>query len=140
MGDSDADQLGLEICGSVTGVEVSSRPAEGDTYALGETIRIRVTFNETMAVTGSPRLKIDMDPAYWGEKWANYESGSGTSALTFAYQVVEPNFSTQGIAVLANTLELNGGTIKSTGPQADAYLPHTGLPHDPAHKVDWRLD
>ena len=60
---------------------VSSRPASGDTYALGETIRIRVTFSEAVAVTGSPRLKIDMDPADWGEKWAAYESGSGASDL-----------------------------------------------------------
>ena len=95
----------------VTGVAVSSRPASGDTYALGETIRIRVTFSEAVAVTGSPRLKIDMDPADWGTKWAAYESGSGASDLIFAHRVVEPNFSTQGIAVLENTLELNGGAI-----------------------------
>ena len=80
----------------VTGVAVSSRPASGDTYALGETIRIRVTFSEAVAVTGSPRLKIDMDPADWGEKWATYESGSGASDLVFAHQVVEPNSSTTG--------------------------------------------
>ena len=58
--------------------------------------------------------------------------------LTFVHEVVEPNLSTQGIAVLANTLELNGGAIKSTATQEDADLSHTGLPHDPAHKVDWR--
>ncbi len=138
MGDSDADQLDLETCGSVTGVAVSSRPAKGDTYALGEMIRIRVTFSEAVEVTGSPRLKIDMDPADWGEKWAQYESGSGTSDLIFVHQVVRPNLSTQGIAVLANTLELNDGAIKSTATQEDADLSHPGLPHDPAHKVDWR--
>ena len=33
--------------------------------------------------------------------------------LEFAYTVVEPNVSTQGIAVLANTLELDGGAIQS---------------------------
>ena len=39
------------------------------------------------SVTGTPRLKIDMDPAYRGEKWAAYEGGSGTSSLTFAHTV-----------------------------------------------------
>ncbi len=124
----------------VSGVAVSLQPESGDTYALGETIRIRVTFSEAVAVTGSPRLKIDMDPADWGEKWASYESGSGASDLIFAHQVVEPNFSTQGIAVLENTLELNGGAIKSTTTQAGAALSHTGLGHDPSHKVDWQAN
>ena len=86
-------------------------------------------------MTGTPRLKIDMDPAEWGEKWAAYTSGSGTTTLTFAHTVVEPNYSSQGIAVLENTLELNGGTIRTSGEDAD--LAHTGLGHDPKHKVDW---
>ena len=124
----------------VTGVAVSSRPASGDTYALGETVRIRVTFSEAVAVTGSPRLKIDMDPADWGTKWAAYESGSGASDLIFAHRVLEPNFSTQGIAVLENTLDLNGGAIQSTATQAGADLSHTGLEHDPSHKVDWQAN
>ena len=52
-----------------------------------------------------------MDPDY-GEKWATYEGGSGTSSLSFVHEVVEPNISTQGIAVLEDTLELNGGAIQ----------------------------
>ena len=122
---------------TATGVAVSSSPAADDTYKLGETIRVRVTFDEAVDVTGSPRLQIDMDPAGWGEQWAPYESGSGTASLTFAHTVVEPNASTQGIAVLANSLALNGGTIRSTATEADAELAHAGLDHDPAHKVDW---
>ena len=98
---------------------------------------MQVTFDGTVEVTGSPRLKIDMDPADWGEKWASYESGSGTGSLTFAHTVVQPNYSTQGIAVLEDTLELNGGTIR-TG-NVDADLAHDGRPHDANHKVDWRI-
>ena len=123
---------------SVTGVEVTSDAGEDDTYLLGETIRVTLTFSETVDVTGTPRLKIDMDPAHWGTKLASYHSGSGSSALTFTHTVVEPNLSTQGIAVLASTLELNGGSIKSATSQTDADLSHTGLAHDADHKVDWR--
>ncbi len=72
-----------------------------------------MTFSEAVEVDvsgGSPRLKIDLDPAGdRGEKWAVYESGGGTAELTFAYEVVEPDLSAAGGAVLANTLELNGG-------------------------------
>ena len=123
---------------SVTGVSVTSNAGDDDTYLLGETIRVTLTFSESVDVTGTPRLKIDMDPADWGEKWASYASGSGTTSLTFTHTVVEPNLSTQGIAVLENTLELNGGSIKSASSQAYADLSHTGLAHDASHKVDWR--
>ena len=122
---------------AVTGVSVVSSPASGDTYLLGETIRIQASFSDAVNVTGSPRLSIDMDPAHWGTKQAAYASGGGTSSLTFAHTVVEPNFSSQGIAVLANTLALNGGTIRSAG-GTNAALGHTGLSHDSGHKVDWR--
>ena len=123
---------------SVSGVEVTSNAGGDDTYALSDTIRITLTFSEAVNVTGSPQLKIDMDSAEWGEKWAEYESGGGTASLTFAHTVVEPNYSTQGIAVLANSLDLNGGTIRSTSSDTGADLSHLGLPHDSAHKVDWQ--
>ena len=123
--------------------EVVSDAGGDATYALGEAIRVRLTFPEAVEVDtsgGTPRLAIDMDPAgWWGEKWAAYESGSGTTALTFVHTVVEPNISTRGIAVLADTLEANGGTIRLAATGADAALAHGGLGHDPAHKVDWRL-
>ena len=122
---------------SVSGVAMSSSPQTNATYGLGETIRVTLTFDEAVDVSGTPRLKIDMDPADWGEQWAEYEGGSGTTSLTFTHTVAEPNISTQGIAVLADTLDLNGGTIGSDDVAAD--LSHTGLAHDANHKVDWRL-
>ena len=106
------------------------------TYGEGDTIRVRVDFVDPVEVTGTPRLKIDMDPADWGEKWASYESGSGTGTLLFAHAVVRPNYSSQGVAVLENSLELNGGTIRADG--ADADLAHAGRAHDADHKVDWQ--
>ena len=123
---------------AVTGVAVVSDAGSDATYALGETIRVRVTFDEAVDVTGAPRLAIDMDPASWGTKQALYAGGSGTQSLTFAYEVVEPNESTRGIAVLANTLAPGGGTIRSAATGVDAALGHAGLGHDPAHKVDWQ--
>ena len=52
--------------------------------------------------------------------------------------MVEPNYSSQGIAVLANSLALNGGAIRSAVSQTDADLSHTGRGHDADHKVDWQ--
>ena len=119
---------------------ISSTPAAGDTYGDGETIRVTLTFSESVDVDtagGKPRLKIKMDPGY-GEKWADYASGSGTTMLEFTYTVKEPNLSPQGIAVLANTLDLNGGTIVSTSSTVAADLSHKKLAPDSEHKVDWR--
>ena len=123
---------------AVTGVALTSIPADGDTYALGETIEVAVTFGEAVDVGGTPRLTIDMDPADWGAKDASFASGGGTATLTFSHAVVEPNLSTRGVAVLANTLALGGGTIRSRATGADADLAHAGLAHDPKHKVDWQ--
>ena len=126
---------------TVARVAVTSDAGDDDTYALGDTIEVTLTFSEAVNVDtsgGTPRLTIDMDPADWGAKWAGYARGSGTTALVFVHTVVEPNYSTQGIAVLADTLELNGGTIRSAS-GADAHLTHAGLAHDANHKVNWQL-
>ena len=124
----------------VTDAVVSSAPASGDTYGGRETIRVALTFSQAVDVDtagGRPRLKIKMDPEY-GEKWAYYASGSGTTALEFTYTVKNPNISTQGIAVVANTLELNGGTITSASTSLTVDLSHKNLDPDSGHKVDWR--
>ena len=140
LGHAGATGAGEADPPAVTGVTVVSDAGSDATYGLGERIRVRVAFSEAVAVTGSPGIAIDMDPAEWGEKRAVYESGSGTDALVFVHEVVEPNLSRQGIAVLADTLALHGGaTIRSAATQTDAALGHTGRGHDPAHKVDWRL-
>ena len=127
---------------SVAGEAVVSDPGGDATYAVGEKVQVQLTFGEAVDVDtedGTPRLKLDLggdDGA--GERWAAYESGSGTDTLVFAHEVVEPNLSTQGIAVLANSLALGGGTIRSSA--SGAALAHTGLGHDANHKVDWRPD
>ena len=98
---------------AVAAVAVVSDAGGDGTYALGQTIRVAVRFSEAVTVTGSPVISIDMDPAAWGEKRAAYAGGSGTAELVFAHEVVEPNVSTEGIAVLADSLALNGGSIRS---------------------------
>ena len=133
---SGGADVGAQSAPAVNSVQVSSTPQRSSTYRLGETIRVRVAFSQTVNVTGTPRLQIKMDPAY-GEKWASYASGSGSANLVFSYAVVEPNYSSQGIAVLENTLELNGGTIR-TATGVNAILAHDGLAHNSSHRVDWQ--
>ena len=120
----------------VDDVAVSSTP-EDNMYGTGETIRVTLTFSEAVNVTGTPRLKISwFQNGDDEERWANYESGSGTTSLTFAYEVAEPDQNSNHFDVLRNTLELNGGTIKSTATESDAYLAHTDLIS--WQKVNWQ--
>ena len=122
----------------VTGALVSSAPASGDTYAGGETIGVKLTFSEAVEVTGTPRVKIDFRIRKVGdEKWADYTGGAGTQMLEFAYTVVEQDHSSDGVAVVQDTLELNGGAIRSASAivEENARLAHMGLDHDPDHRV-----
>ena len=126
------------IAPTVTGVAITSDPGDDDTYAKDDVIEVTITFSEAVIVNGTPRLHIKMDPRY-GQKRAWYSGGSGSTTLTFAHTVIEPNFSTRGVAVLADSLRLNHGTIRSVSSQTDVNRSHAGLAHDANHKVDWRL-
>ena len=121
----------------VTGVAVTSDAGDDRFYKIGDSIRVTLTLSESVNVTGTPRLQIDLDPADGGEKWADYSGGSGTRKLEFTYTVAEGDFSLDGVAVLGNTLELNGGTIRSVSAITveNAKLGHAGLGHDSTHKV-----
>ena len=124
---------------SVEAVALVSDPGTDGTYAAGDAIRVRVTFGAAVTVDtaqGTPRLKLDLGgEAGSGERWAAYASGDGTTALTFAYTAVAGDASAGGVAVLADTLELDGGTIESAAGAA-AALSHAGLDPDAGHKVD----
>lgn len=78
----------------------------------GDTVDIQVILDETVNVTGTPRIKLSTSRE-GVDRYANYSSGSGTNTLTFKYTVGEDdqvealNYSTS----LAK-IDLNGGTIK----------------------------
>ena len=71
---------------SVTRVSVVSDPGADKTYGGGDTIRVQVTFNQLVVNVdtsgGTPRLKIDMDPAEWGEKWASYARAAAARPIS----------------------------------------------------------
>jgi hypothetical protein len=81
------------------------------TYTAGDNLDFTVNLNEAVTVDttgGTPRIAITLDTG--GTVYADYLSGSGTSALTFRYTVGTGVADTNGITVVA--LAANGGTLK----------------------------
>ena len=115
-------------------VAVTSDPGTDDTYALGDTIEVGLTFDEAVTVTGDPYLLIDVGGT---NRRASYHSGSGTTQLLFRYTVLafDDDGDGDGIAVVTNSLTLNGGTIVATDDATAATLDHAALTTT-AHKVD----
>ena len=88
---------------------VRSTTANG-TYIVGETISIQVNLDEaTLVAGGTPRIKLNTSPT---ARYANYVSGSGTSTLTFSYTIQAGDTSGDLNYFDANSLELNGATLK----------------------------
>ena len=65
---------------------------------------------------------------------------SGTAALTLAHTVAAADVSTGGVTVVADSLELDGGTIRSSASGQEADLSHAVLAADPAHNADGRIE
>ena len=94
---------------AITGVAVTSTPlltsSEGstpDTYGAGETIRFTLTFSARVTVTGRPRYTFALSNSDGTRRLVNasYESGSGTNALVFAYEVVSGDMADDGVFLL----------------------------------------
>ena len=100
-------------------------------YKIGDDIEVTVTFSEDVTVTGGPRLALDIGGS---AKTAAYESVDG-SAVVFSYTVAERDSDTDGIAVGANRLTLNGGSIQDAAGNT-ASLAYDALAAQTTHKVD----
>ena len=114
----------------VSTVAITSNPGPDATYTIGEVIEATVTFDQTVVVTGTPQLMLNVGG---GDRTADYEGGSGTAALVFAYEVADGESDTDGVEIEADSL--SGGTIRDEA-RNNAELDHDGLAADSGHKVD----
>ena len=121
---------------TVSTIAVTSNPGTDNTYATGDKIEVTVTFSEAVTVStadGTPRLGIDI-----GGQPRNIlydRAGSSTGQLIFGYTVFAGDMDADGIAVKADGLALNGGTIRSTDDSTDADLDLSAQTFA-THKVD----
>ena len=113
---------------TVSRVEITSRPGPDVTYAAGEAIEVTVTFSETVVVTGTPQLRLNVGGV---NRTANYRAGTG-AALRFAYPVADGESDDDGVSIEADSLT---GAIRD-GADNNALLTHDGLADDAGHTVD----
>ena len=123
---------------AITSVALTSDPDDDDrdgddaTYAIGDTVQATVTFSADVTVTGAPQLTLDVGGT---DRTAAYSSTDSTATqLVFTYTVAEGDADTDGIAIAANKLALNGGTIRAG--TVDATLTHAAVAAQSGHKVD----
>ena len=117
-------------------VQVSSRPSRGTTYGAGEEIKVRVGFDLPLKVAGSPQLALSVGDRL---RQACYSGSSvSRSSLFFRYRVQAVDAAPGGIAVAADALSLNGGSIRSTaGISAILNLgSQSASRQDSKHRVD----
>ena len=121
---------------AVSTVAVTSNPGTDNTYTTLDVITVTVTFNEAVTVTGTPQITLDIGGT---QRTADYsEPGTGTGQLLFSYEVQPVDQDGDGIAVTANSLALNGGTIQSSDDSTDATLTHAAQAAA-NHKVDTEI-
>ena len=121
---------------TVSTVAVTSDPGSDNTYTTLDVITVGVTFSEAVTVTGTPQITLDIGGT---ERTADYSgAGTATGQLLFSYTVQPVDQDDDGVAVVANSLALNGGTIQSADDSTSATLTHSAMAF-PSHKVDTEL-
>jgi hypothetical protein len=117
---NNTNWVGLIAMPSIS--SVSSSKANGS-YGIGEVISIQVTFDVAVTVTGTPTLTLETGTV---DRVINYNSGSGSTTLTFSYTVQSGDNTSDLDYTSTTALALNSGTIKNGGTDASLDLPTPG--------------
>ena len=139
--DSDGDQgkldFSLEIAAppSVINAVIASTPHSSGTYGVGELITVEITFDQALSVTGSPQLQLAVGSRNPIAKFKKLSSDG--RKLTFRYLVKPTDRDSDGVAIAANALALNGATMRAAnGINAVLGLGSSALGNQSDHKVD----
>lgn len=110
--------------------EITSNPASGDAYGIGELVEVKVVFDDEVQTTGDVVLALRIGTA---TREAALAEGGGTNTLTFRYAVQEGDLDEDGVGVAADALR-GGDITDAVGNAATRGLPP--LAPQTKHKVD----
>ena len=123
----------------VTGIEMVSTPASGDTYLVGEDIEFTLTFSHEVDATGSG-LGMTIGGEYQA---ARYRRGTGTATIVFGYTVQEGDKDSDGVSVRKGGYYADGSgaygglwNITAKGTDIPPYAVFAGIRNASGHKVD----
>jgi surface protein len=113
----------------------STKTTAGNTLIAGDTVTATVYFSKAVTVNttgGIPTLGLNIGGTI---VQTSYDSGNGTSALTFTYTIQPGQNDTNGISINANSLSLNSGTIKDIAGNS-VQLIHSAVTDNTSYLVD----
>ena len=118
----------------VTSLSITSTPADGEAYRVGERIRIQLTLDELVMPFAQPTLSI---PLLIGEvrRRLTHQVLSPSNVLIATYQV-QGGLDEDGISVGQGGLEVAGGSLTdAVGNPLELSLAGHIITNDPEHKV-----
>ena len=140
-----AAQSGHKVDGRpwIDHVEIVSSPASDNTYRIGESIDVDITFNQPVDVVDeniAASLWFGETNGGEGSVWrgAPYQDGSGADTLRFSYQVRPGDYDSNRLHMGAKTSTgLGAGRIKAAGTDVDALHVFAGV--NSSQRVDGRV-
>ena len=92
------------------------QPDSDGVFNVGQFVRVAFTFSMPVNVSGAPYVMLEATNI--GK--TPFLDGNGTASLMFSYTVATGDVENSGVGLSANSIVLNGGTIKSlSGVNAD---------------------
>lgn len=126
----------------ISAINFASRPENRAAYAAGETVSVRVDCSESVTFQGNPLLVLELgesprQAAFWPESGQIQRAMERifTDSITFHCRVQDGDADTDGIGIGANSLRLNGGSIRDSAGNA-AGLSHSAVAADSNQRVD----
>ena len=103
--ESNAHMIGILMIG----VTMTSTPASGNTYAIGEQLALTATFNRTYGGRDLPDTTLTLAIGD-GTRQAQFHD-AGPTTMDFTYDIAEGDTDGDGVGVAADAMDLAGGSL-----------------------------
>ena len=134
--DDDFNDIADEIAPTVSSIAISAASGvQNNGLNAGDVVSVTVAMDEATLVdttNGTPRVALNVGGS---TVYADYVSGSGSTALVFQYTIQAGQADADGISIAANALQANGGTLRDAAGNA-ADLDHGAVADNATYLVD----
>ncbi len=106
---NESDVISVYATLDNTAPTILSVTVPSKTYTGGDRMDFTVTFSEPVKVTGTPRIPLTFNSG-GSSPYAEYYQGSGSTSLTFRYEIKYIDMDNDGIG-MTNSIDPNSGTL-----------------------------